>query len=102
MPGDTMKIGNARITMVKDMPAMRGDPRVMWANIDPSEFTTDDHKHWFNERGLADITIGSVLVRSSRQNILIDTGIGRGDRAPFRTERADLLGNLVALGLGPE
>ena len=100
MPGDTMKVGNVTLTMVKDLPAMRGDPKYMYADVTQEQL--DNHKAWFNERGLLDVTIGSLLVRSAGKTILIDTGIGKQERPPFRTERADLVGNLAALGVRPE
>ena len=100
MPGDTMKVGNVTLTMVKDLPAMRGEPRFMWPTVDPARFL--GYKEWQNERGLLDITIGSVLVRSSGKTILIDTGIGKGERPPFRTDRADLVSNLATHGVRPE
>ena len=100
MPGDTMKIGDVTITMVKDLPAMRGEPRYMWPAVDPQRFLA--YREWMNDRGLLDITIGSVLVRSSGKTVLIDTGIGRNERPPFRTERADLVSNLAAHGVRSE
>jgi len=100
MSGDTVTIGNVTLTSVKDLPAMRGDPKYMYADV--TQERLDAHKEWFNERGLLDITIGSLLVRSAGHTILIDTGIGKLERPPFRTERADLLGNLAAHGVRPE
>ena len=61
MPGDVMKVGNVTVTMLKDLPAMRGDPRIMWPNVDPAKFT--GYPQWFNERGLADITIAFLQVQ---------------------------------------
>ena len=101
MPGDTMRIGDVTLTTVKDIPAMRGEPRIMYPSVDPPLFL--EQKEWLNERGHVDITIGSVLVRSSGRIVLVDTGIGREARGGgIRTEKADLLGNLAALGVRPE
>ncbi|MBI2886592.1 MAG: MBL fold metallo-hydrolase [Chloroflexi bacterium] len=100
MPENTVTIGNVTITAVKDLPAMRGDPGYMYRDLPSSAW--DAHKRWLNERGHLDITIGSFLVRSSGRSILVDTGIGKKERPVFRTDRADLLGNLAALGVRPE
>ena len=100
MPGDTVTVGNVTVTAVKDLPGMRGDPKYMYPEVTREQL--DAHKEWFNERGLLDITVGSLLVRSAGRTVLIDPGIGRPERPPFRTEGANLLGNLEAHGVRPE
>ncbi|MCX6024343.1 MAG: MBL fold metallo-hydrolase, partial [Chloroflexi bacterium] len=99
MANPTLTVGKVTVTAVKDLPAMRGDPHFMYPRAGTGEW--GPHQHWLNERGHLDISIGSFLVRSAGKTILIDTGIGRRPRPGFRTDAADLLGNLAALGVQP-
>jgi glyoxylase-like metal-dependent hydrolase (beta-lactamase superfamily II) len=94
---DILRVGNVEIFQVYDS-LLRGDPRQLLPNV--SDEMWSPYRHWLDERGLLNMTIGTYVVRSQGKLVLVDTGIGDKERPGFR--KGELLGNLLAEGIQPE
>ena len=100
MADETLRVGNVLITSVRDLPWLRGAPSYMWPEVTPEQW--EPHRQWLNAKGNIELHLGAFLIRSSGRTILVDTGIGQRPREGFATNRANLLENLVTLGVQPE
>ena len=97
MASNTLIVGEVTITAVKDIPRMPSNPLVIYPGVVAEQL--EPHRHWLNERGHMQLTVGSFLLRSAGKTLLVDTGIGKRPSTVFRTEEADLLGNLAVHGV---
>lgn len=92
-----LQVGNVTIMPVVDS-AVGGPPSLLFPDI--SEEQMAPWKHYINSEGLFDMNIGTYVLRSAGQTVLVDTGIGGKKRPGFPTGK--LLANLEEAGVSPE
>jgi glyoxylase-like metal-dependent hydrolase (beta-lactamase superfamily II) len=94
---DVLRVGNVEMFQVVDA-LVRGDPKFLLPSV--SDEMWSPYRHWLDERGLLNMTIGTYVIRSQGKTVLIDTGLGDKPREGFPL--GNMLGNLLAEGIPPE
>ncbi len=88
-----MQLGDIEIVPVND-----GEGKLPSSYIPKLDWET--HKDLLDDEGNFDINLACFLIRSDKQNVLVDAGLGPVTFPPFRG--GDLPGNLAKAGLAPE
>jgi len=96
---DQVTIGRVRVQAVSDI-RMGGSRAYMFPQVPEERW--QPWRHYINERGNLSITIGTFVVRSEGNTILIDTGLGEKPRENFPPRPPQLMQNLAAAGVRPE
>ena len=94
---EQLTVGNVTIMPVLDA-AVGGPPWYLFPGVTPEQLSP--WEHLVNSEGRFDMTIGTYVLRSNGQTILVDTGIGGKERPGFPGGR--MLENLEQAGVKPE
>ncbi len=94
---ESLTVGNVTILPVPDT-GVGGSPAYMFPQIAPEQW--EPYRHWMNERGNFRMNIGTFVLRSGGQTMLVDTGLGDKQRQGY--PQGALLANLAGAGVKPE
>lgn len=94
---EQVQVGNVTIMAVQDAP-VSGSPRFMYPAV--GEEAWGPYGHYRNPRGNLTMNIGTFVLRSDGQTILVDTGLGDKPREGYPP--GNMLANLAEAGVGPD
>jgi glyoxylase-like metal-dependent hydrolase (beta-lactamase superfamily II) len=92
-----LKVGNVTIMPVIDA-SVGGPPWYLFPGVSEEQFAP--WKHCLDSKGRLEFTVGTYVLRSGGQTVLVDTGIGNKPRPDFPV--GNLLENLREAGVEPD
>jgi glyoxylase-like metal-dependent hydrolase (beta-lactamase superfamily II) len=93
---DVIRVGDLVVQPILDGVAIL-EPRMFTIGDEPSDWT--EHEHLLGADGNLTLPVGAFVVRTGKEIVLMDAGVGVTDDAMF--EGAALIENLAAVGLRP-